>query len=177
MSAGETGGYNLTVETLAFLNDNWDTAASNVGETWDVPVLRNHVEKALYPGGELTDYTARLRNNDVITVGKASRTDTPTGTEFDFDVTKELDVRVEAMPGNGFSVIEDSTDWERFVTISREAILIDRQKPSTDPNCRWDWRWITITNEAPLPETVGNRNHYGVEYSVQYNGYESLYPL
>lgn len=174
MSAGETDGYDLTVETLEFLDSNWNTAASNVGETWDTPVLRNHVSKTLYPSGETSAYTAQLRQNDVVTVGKASRTDTPTGTEFDFDVEKELDVTVEAMPGNGFSVIEDSADWERFVAIVREAILLDRVRPITDPNCRYDWRWITITNESPTPESVGNRNLQGVEMTVVWSGFESL---
>lgn len=175
MSAGATDGYDLTVETLTFLNDNWSAAASSIGETWDVPVLRNHVDKTIFTSNDETaTYTAQLRNNDVITVGKASRTDSPVGTEFDFDVTKELDVKVEAMPGNGFSVIGDSTDWERFVLISREAILIDRHNPITDPGSRYDWRWITITNENPLPETVGNRNRLGVEYTTVWHGYENL---
>lgn len=174
MSAGETGGYDLTVETLAFIHDNWDTAASNIGETWDRPVLRNHVTKATYPDGETANYTARLRTNDVITVDDDTRTNDPVGTEFDFDVQAEVDVRVEAMPGNGFSVIEDSTDWARFVDISREAILLNRVHPITDPNCRYDWRWIELTNSSPLPETEGNRNHFGREYTCLWVGYESL---
>lgn len=174
MSAGETDGYDLTVETLEFIDSNWATAVGNVGQSYDKPVLRNDVEKTLYNTDETAGYSAQLRNNDVVTVGKATRTDEPLGTNFDFDTQREVDVTVEAMPGNGFSVIESSEDWARFVIAVREAILIDRVRPITGQDCRFDWRWLTIANEAVLPATENNRNLLGVELTVVWHGFESL---
>jgi hypothetical protein len=176
MSAGVTDGQDLTVETLEFIDSNWSTVAGNFSEAsgWDKPVLRNHDNKTLYPSGETNGYTAQLRNNDVVTVQNGGRTDTPTGTEFDFDITWEVDVTCEALPTNGFSVIGDTTDWRVFVHIVRRSILTDRQSPITDPDCNFDWRWITIANESELPEAEENRDYYGTSVTCRWHGYESL---
>lgn len=170
---GETGGRDLTVETLEFVNKNWHTVAEALGETWEKPVLRNADDKSTYPDDETTRYATALRTNDVVTVENGGRIDSPTGTEFDFDVEWELDVRVEALRSTGFSHITDSTDFRRFVLIVRRAILTERSRPITDPDCIFDWRWLTISNENPLPEAQGNREHHGVSLTLVWHGYES----
>lgn len=179
MSAGATGGIDLTVETLEFIDTNWSTVAATFSEAsgWDQPVLRNHDNKTLYPGGETNGYTAQLRNNDVVTVKNGGQNDDPTGVEFDFDVEWEIDVTCEAVPSNGFSEIGDTNDWRVFVDIIRRAILTDRQHPITDPDCKFDWRWITIANESPHPGTQDNRDHYGTEFTARWMGYEKLPPI
>lgn len=194
--AGQTGGLDLTVETLEFIYDNWegvaltfdessdggfqydtrqyDTAQYSSANAWARPVLRNSVSKTIYPDGETAGYTAQLRNNDVVTVGEPSISEDPTGTRFDFDVEAELDVTVQAMPGNGFSNVEDSTDWATLKAIVKRAFLTERRNPITDPDCKYDWRWLTVANGSPLPETTDNRNLQGYEFTARWHGYESL---
>lgn len=197
MSAGATDGKDLTVETLRFLNENWDeismtfararsssgfrydttrydTRLYGSGGPWMKPVLRNHDNKTIYPSGETSGYSAQLRQNDVITVQNGGRVDSVTGTEFDFDVEWDIDVRCEALPANGFSVIGDTTDWRVFVHVARRSILADRHNPVTDPNCKFDWRWLTIVDEGQLPEAEDNRDVYGVGFTVRWHGFERL---
>lgn len=181
MSAGETGGEDLMVETLEFIDTHWDTVAGTFdeadvggGDVWQKPILRNGDLKTLYPSGQTSGYTQQLRNNDVVTVLDGGRVDDVTGTEFDFDVAWDVDVRCEALPNNGFSVIGDSTDWQVFIHIVRRSILTERHKPITDPNCKFDWRWITTVDQSTLPETEDSRDHLGKEIGFRWHGYERL---
>lgn len=183
ITTGDTGGLDLTVETLLFIHDNFESVASNFGRAtdnsgnvvWEDPVLRNHVTKSIFPNGETSGYTSKLsRNAYVVTVEEQGRTQDPVGTEFDFDVEAEVDVRLESV-NNGFNdEITDSTDWETFQDIIKRTILTNRKFPRTDPNCRFDWRWLSITNESRLPQAENNRDHYGVSLTVTYYGFERL---
>jgi len=184
MSSGETGGLDLTVETLEYIDSNWKTVArtfdraitdstTDPDTVWTKPVLRNHNDKTIYPDGGASNYSASLRANDVVTVEDAGRADSPTGTEYDSDVQREVDVTCEALNA-GFTVVDGSTDWQVFIHIVRRSILTARVRPITDPACKFDWRWIEIYDQSPLPETQGNRDHYGSELSTRWHGYEDL---
>jgi len=184
MSAGETGGIDLTVETLQFILDNWSTVAAGFDRAtdsqgavvWEDPVLRNRKTKTLYPSGDTAGYTNQLsRNAYVVTVEETGQTNNPIGTEFDFDVEAEVDVKIESV-NNGFNEeISDSTDWETLKSIIKRCILTNRKHPITDPSCRYDWRWLTVTNESTTPESEDNRDHYGYELTDSWMGYEKLY--
>lgn len=196
MSTGQTGGINLTVETLQYIYDNWeavaltfdassdggfqydsvqyDSSQYTASGAWQRPVLHDGVEKSTYPDDETAGYSLSPRQNDVVEVGEASFTNDVTGTGFDFDVEAELDVTLKAMPGNGFSVIETSTDWEVFKDIVKRSILTERNRPITDPGCKYDWRWLTVSNGSPTPEAQGNRNLLSASFTVRWSGFESL---
>jgi len=181
MSAGETGGIDLTVETLQFILDEFETVAAEFDRAtdgsgnvvWEDPILRNRKTKSLYPSGDTAGYTNQLsRNAYVVTVEETGATNSPIGTEFDFDVEAEVDVTIESV-NNGFNEeISDSTDWETLKAIIKRCVLKNRKRPITDPSCRFDWRWITVTNETTLPESEENRDHYGYELTFEWNGFE-----
>lgn len=181
MSAGETGGLDLTVETLQFVLDNFDTIAANFDEAtddqgnvvWDVPFLRNDAERRLYPDRTVLDYNDAIRQGDVVTVGEPSENDEPEGPGFDSDKEVEIDVTCETLT-NGKSPIETSTDWRAFVQIIRRSILLERKFPITDPNCKYDYRWLEVDTENPLPEAEEARSHFGTEFTVRWHGFERL---
>ena len=186
MSAGETEGLDLTVETLQFIVDNWAESArdfdqaivddtTDPADVWEMPVLRNGVEKTIYhpDEGDVAGYSYALRNNDVVTVEEAGRVNEAAGTEYDFDVEAEVDVTCEAML-NGQTVVGGSTDWKAFVEVVKGAILRNRGYPVTVPGGRYNWQWLTTDNESTLPDTEDNRDHFGTELTVTWHGYESL---
>jgi len=174
MNAGITNAIDLTVETLEFIRTNWDEQAEEFGlEDWQDPILRNDAERLLYPEGVQLNYNDAPRKGIAVSVGEPSRTENPIGTEFDADIEVEVDVSCETII-SGASEVDDSTDWRTFVAAIRRTVLMERTYPLTDPDCRFDYRWLEVTNENPLPGTEETIDAFGTQFTVVWHGFERL---
>lgn len=174
MNAGITNAVDLTVETLEFIRVNWPTQAAEFGiDTWNDPILRNDAERKLFPDGQQLKYNDAPRRGNAVSVGEPSRTEQPVGTEYNADIEVEVDVTCETVV-SGATEVSDSTDWRKFVAAIRRTLLMERTYPLTDPNCRFDYRWLEITNENPLPATEETRDSFGTTFTVIWHGYEVL---
>lgn len=174
VTTDNTGGLDLTIDTLEFIRTNWPAQATEFGiDDWNDPILRNDAERLLYPQGQQLDYNDAPRRGNAVTVGEPSKTQEPIGTEYDADVIVEVDVSCETVV-RGASEVQTSTDWRRFVSAIQRAILTERSYPITDPNCRFDYRWLEIDNENPLPGTEETRDTFGTEWTTRWYGFERL---
>jgi len=171
---GVTGGLDLTVETLEFIKTNYAEQAEEFEiDDWDEPILRNGAEQRLYPDRQRLDFNDAPRRGNSVTVSHPSLTQSPIGTEFDADVLVEVDVSCETLI-NAASEVTTSTDWRRFVETIKRSILAERSYPITDPNCRFDYRWLEVNNENALPGTEEARDSFGTEFTVLWHGFHRL---
>lgn len=174
MNAGITNAVDLTVETLEFIRVNWPTQATEFGiDTWNDPILRNDAERKLFPDGQKLKYNDAPRRGNAVSVGEPSRTEDPVGTEYNADIIVEVDVKCETVVG-GATEVKNSTDWRKFVAAIRRTLQMERTYPLTDPNCRFDYRWLELDNENPLPATEETRDSFGTTWTCRYHGYEVL---
>ena len=171
---GVTGGLDLTVETLEFIKNNYPEQAEEFDiDDWDEPILRNGAEQRLYPDRQQLDFNDAPRRGNAVTVSEPSENSNPIGTEFNADVIVEVDVSCETVI-RGASDVQTSTDWRKLVEAIKRAILTERTYPITDPNCRFDYRWLEVDNENSLPGTEETRDSFGTEFTVIWHGFVRL---
>lgn len=169
MSATE--GRDLAAEILKLINDNWNTSAFS-----PKPVLVHKNSKRIWTTdndyGERTSGT-ELRTAGVVEVFYGGNTKEPEGTEFNYDITAEVDVTVQAVLSKRASVPVDSPDdFEQLVGETQNAINTDRVFPLTGLDDRYSYRDLRITGEVPEPIEEDNRDYFHREFTVVLRGRE-----
>jgi hypothetical protein len=173
MSATE--GIDLAVEILRFLNQGWET--DNFSPE---PLYHNDDDGYIYPGdNETKARDIDLQNHDVVGVSYPGWTKTPVGTEFDYDVEAEVDVRCEATTFPAGGGVDGSTDFRRMVLEAQRAIDANRVFPLTNLDSRYAWRDLRIETEdnnitINNRDAGDNRDYFASEFTVTLRGWEQF---
>jgi len=119
--------------------------------------------------------SVELSNANVISATRASRSRTPSGTRFNYDVETVVSVRIEGLHESEWGHVADDDDFERLVRYAQHAINLERTYPEIDADDdigRVAYQDARIENEQPVSNE--HRDHYRTDFDVRLRGRECL---
>jgi hypothetical protein len=117
-----------------------------------------------------------LEGTVAISAGLAGRSRDPLGTEFNYDVRTEIDVRIEAVHSSEFGVVDDSDEFDGLVARVSEALNTARTYPNVDPAAgpigRVEYLDLRIIDETG--QSAGRADYYRRDLTVELRGRKQL---
>lgn len=171
---------NLVQWTLERLFDNWRTETEGVP---DVPILVNRdsaepFEETLVDGhtvGSTTtgidtdgpEQSIDLTSGNVISVATGNVSNQPTGGEFCYRVTAQIDVRIEAAHEDEWGHIAGDGEFKDLVREAKRALSLERNYPLPG-----EYHTLLLPDENP--DLASHRDYYRHDITAEFRGYNEL---
>lgn len=119
----------------------------------------------------IRDRKAELVKANYVDIGAATRSTTPTGTEYDLKVEQVLDVRVVGLHESEYGHITDSDSFLGLVQDIKTALYANRRHPDVG---RPDMSYHTLELENEDDRSGEYYDFYDYRFSIRLRGYEDL---
>lgn len=124
----------------------------------------------------LSSRTAELKRSALVGVAFADQEATPTGTGYNHEFERVIEVRVEGLSHHEWGHIDPDGDhgvpFGELVRRLRKAVLGDRQFPDATDDPDTQYHSLTVTNDAPQSHRYAD--YYRYDFDVVPDGYRKL---